>query len=424
MARYGIKTDDAFGVSVYELRRIAKGYRRDHELALALWGTGNHEARLLASMVDDPAQVTEEQMESWAGDFDSWDVCDQVTSNLFDKTPFAYDKVAEWSGRRGRVGQAGGVRDGGRPGRPGQEGGRRALLAHPRAHPARGRRRPQLREEGRQLGAAQHRQAQRGAARGGDRDGRGDPRRRPTPSPPPTAATRPRAAAAGSPATPCASCAPRRSSAASDARRAGPPRATVLLWSPCAGPARAHWHGGHVAVRGRTADYGSFERRHPRLVRRTTWMRLHPVVVGVAALVMIVAIFFLDATVHPVTMAGFYLIPLTLLALSARERLVLVAGIICALLIAARDGPGRERSTRPTASACSTAGSRASRSWSSPTSSAGCPRSATTPPCGPSSPRPAPTSSPAAARVTTSTSCSSTRSSGSASSSTPPAAWC
>jgi len=99
MARYGIKTDDAFGVPVPELRRIAKGHRRDHELALALWQTGSHEARLLAGMVDDPAQVTEEQMESWAGDFDSWDVCDQVTSNLFDKTPFAYDKVAEWSGR-------------------------------------------------------------------------------------------------------------------------------------------------------------------------------------------------------------------------------------------------------------------------------------------------------------------------------------
>jgi 3-methyladenine DNA glycosylase AlkD len=97
MARYGIKTDDAFGVSVYELRRVAKGYRRDHDLALALWETGNHEARVLASMVDDPAEVTEAQMEAWAADFDSWDVCDQVTSNLFDKTPYAYDKVAEWS---------------------------------------------------------------------------------------------------------------------------------------------------------------------------------------------------------------------------------------------------------------------------------------------------------------------------------------
>ena len=97
MARYGIRTDDAFGVSVYELRRIARELGRDHELALALWATGNHEARLLASMVDDPAQVTEAQMEEWAAAFDSWDVCDQVTSNLFDKTPYAWDKVVAWS---------------------------------------------------------------------------------------------------------------------------------------------------------------------------------------------------------------------------------------------------------------------------------------------------------------------------------------
>ena len=97
MARYGINVGHAFGVSVYELRRMAKGLGRDHELALALWDTGNHEARLLASMVDDPAAVTESQMEAWAAAFDSWDVCDQVTSNLFDKTPFAYDKVSAWS---------------------------------------------------------------------------------------------------------------------------------------------------------------------------------------------------------------------------------------------------------------------------------------------------------------------------------------
>ena len=97
MARYGIRTEDAFGVSVYELRRVAKDLGHDHDLALALWQTGNHEARLLAGMVDDPALVTEGQMEAWAAAFDSWDVCDQVTSNLFDKTPFAYDKVLEWS---------------------------------------------------------------------------------------------------------------------------------------------------------------------------------------------------------------------------------------------------------------------------------------------------------------------------------------
>ncbi len=97
MARYGINTADAFGVSIYALRPLARQLGRDHDLALALWATGNHEARLLASMVDDPAAVTEPQMEAWVAAFDSWDVCDQVTSNLFDKTPLAYDKVSEWS---------------------------------------------------------------------------------------------------------------------------------------------------------------------------------------------------------------------------------------------------------------------------------------------------------------------------------------
>jgi 3-methyladenine DNA glycosylase AlkD len=97
MARYGINVASAFGVSVYELRRMAKRVGTDHDLAVALWDTGNHEARLLAGMVDDPAAVTESQMDQWAAAFDSWDICDQVTSNLFDKTPFAYDKVREWS---------------------------------------------------------------------------------------------------------------------------------------------------------------------------------------------------------------------------------------------------------------------------------------------------------------------------------------
>jgi len=97
MARYGINVAHAFGVSVHELRRMAKALGTDHDLALALWDTGSHEARMLASMVDDPAAVTPAQMEEWAAAFDSWDVCDQVTSNLFDKTPFAYDKVREWS---------------------------------------------------------------------------------------------------------------------------------------------------------------------------------------------------------------------------------------------------------------------------------------------------------------------------------------
>jgi 3-methyladenine DNA glycosylase AlkD len=97
MARYGIKTDKAFGVSLYVLRDMAKDIGTDHALALALWDTGIHEAQLLAGIVDDPAQVTEEQMDRWVADFDSWDICDQGCSNLFDRTPFAYKKAFEWA---------------------------------------------------------------------------------------------------------------------------------------------------------------------------------------------------------------------------------------------------------------------------------------------------------------------------------------
>jgi len=99
MARYGIKVDDAWGVTVTELRRMAKRIGRHHELALDLWQSGNHEARLLAAFVDEPARVDDEQMERWAAAFDSWDLCDEVTTDLFDQTPFAWAKAASWAGR-------------------------------------------------------------------------------------------------------------------------------------------------------------------------------------------------------------------------------------------------------------------------------------------------------------------------------------
>jgi 3-methyladenine DNA glycosylase AlkD len=99
MARYGIRTDHAVGVTVTELRRLARGLRPDHELAAALWTSGVHEARILASLVDDPALVTEAQMDAWVATLDSWDVCDAVCGNLFDRTPFALDKAVEWTGR-------------------------------------------------------------------------------------------------------------------------------------------------------------------------------------------------------------------------------------------------------------------------------------------------------------------------------------
>jgi 3-methyladenine DNA glycosylase AlkD len=99
MARYGIDTSRAVGVSVTELRRLARGVGHDHELAAALWGSGVHEARILASLVDEPARVTPAQMDAWVTDLDSWDVCDAVCGNLFDRTPFALNKAVEWSAR-------------------------------------------------------------------------------------------------------------------------------------------------------------------------------------------------------------------------------------------------------------------------------------------------------------------------------------
>ena len=99
MSRYGIRVDDALGISVTDLRKLAKGLGRDHRLAGDLWKSGIHEARILAALVDEPMKVTPAQTERWVKAFDSWDLCDQVCMNLFDRTPFAYDKVVEWAAR-------------------------------------------------------------------------------------------------------------------------------------------------------------------------------------------------------------------------------------------------------------------------------------------------------------------------------------
>jgi 3-methyladenine DNA glycosylase AlkD len=98
MARYGIKTENAFGIPIPQLRNIAKDAGKNHDIALKLWESGIHEARILASMIDDPAMVAEKQIESWVKDFDSWDVCDQVV-HLFEEAGFGYKKIIEWSSR-------------------------------------------------------------------------------------------------------------------------------------------------------------------------------------------------------------------------------------------------------------------------------------------------------------------------------------
>ncbi|HEY3374744.1 MAG TPA: DNA alkylation repair protein [Candidatus Aquicultor sp.] len=99
MAHYGINPENTLGVSIPTIRAMAKRAGKNHELAAELWASKIHGARILASMVDEPKRVTEEQMECWVRDFDSWDVCDQVCMNLFEDTPFAYQKAVQRSAR-------------------------------------------------------------------------------------------------------------------------------------------------------------------------------------------------------------------------------------------------------------------------------------------------------------------------------------
>lgn len=97
MQRFGINVENALGISMTALRNIAKEIGVNHEIALELWDTEIHEARLLATIIDEYKKVTKTQMNTWVKDFDSWDLCDQCCNNLFRKTPYAIDKSFEWS---------------------------------------------------------------------------------------------------------------------------------------------------------------------------------------------------------------------------------------------------------------------------------------------------------------------------------------
>jgi 3-methyladenine DNA glycosylase AlkD len=99
MARYGINPFRAYGVSIPDLRKIAATAGRNHAWAEKLWSSGVHEARILATMIDEPSSLTEEQMDRWVKDFRSWDLCDQCCNNLFRTWPRAHDKAVSWSAR-------------------------------------------------------------------------------------------------------------------------------------------------------------------------------------------------------------------------------------------------------------------------------------------------------------------------------------
>ena len=100
MARYGINPKGTLGVPIPVLRKLAKESGRSHELAAELWASGIHEARILATLIDDPARVTGRQMDRWVSDLDSWDVCDQACQNLFRYTPPAFAKAGKWARAR------------------------------------------------------------------------------------------------------------------------------------------------------------------------------------------------------------------------------------------------------------------------------------------------------------------------------------
>ena len=100
MARYSIPSRHAYGVAMKDIKALGAILGRNQPLAVALWATGVYEARMLASFVGDPERLTAAQMERWCKDFDNWAFCDAMSFNLFDRTPHAWSKVAQWSRRR------------------------------------------------------------------------------------------------------------------------------------------------------------------------------------------------------------------------------------------------------------------------------------------------------------------------------------
>ena len=100
MARYAIPSDNAYGVAMKDIKAFGKELGRRNDLAFALWDTGVYEARMLVSFVADPTLLTSAQMDRWCKDFDNWAICDAMCFNLFDRSPYRWDKVKQWSTSR------------------------------------------------------------------------------------------------------------------------------------------------------------------------------------------------------------------------------------------------------------------------------------------------------------------------------------
>jgi len=97
MKKFGIRGEKILGISVVELRKIAKTIGKSHQLALKLWKSGVHEARTLACLVEKPENLTEQQIKKWVSEIDSWDICDMLTGSLLDKSEMAIGKMSRWA---------------------------------------------------------------------------------------------------------------------------------------------------------------------------------------------------------------------------------------------------------------------------------------------------------------------------------------
>jgi 3-methyladenine DNA glycosylase AlkD len=100
MARFGITPALAYGVSAPAMQKLAREIGHDSKLAVDLWNSRVHDARILAAYVMEPSRLTQREMDRWARQFDSWAVCDNACMHLFRKTPFAWEKVVDWSSRK------------------------------------------------------------------------------------------------------------------------------------------------------------------------------------------------------------------------------------------------------------------------------------------------------------------------------------
>lgn len=97
MRRFGIRGEVLLGISVVELRKIAKKTGKNHDLAVKLWNSGIHEARIIAPLIEIPEKVTKAQVEQWVSEIDSWDVCDMLTGSLLDQLDIAIEAMFWWA---------------------------------------------------------------------------------------------------------------------------------------------------------------------------------------------------------------------------------------------------------------------------------------------------------------------------------------